>query len=132
MDADGVYRSYQANGTVVDAARLSKAQINTWLALAEGHLSDTQFAEKQALFDDVDGMTVPEDQLIEPPELVKPTDLLAAYAASQQISHRDDGPLIDRRLAQVNCLATGLYCLGAPQRCKIPGCVCNSVICVTG
>ncbi|KAK7943412.1 uncharacterized protein PG986_012525 [Apiospora aurea] len=35
VDLDGIYRSYHADGTVVDAARLARAQLETYFAALE-------------------------------------------------------------------------------------------------
>ena len=130
VDVDGVYRSYHSNGTVLDAARLTEDQINTYLSAINGVLSETEFAEKQALFAGVSGLTVPEAQLLNPPEAVKPHDLLDQIAEEDEIVKRNGGGLLAERQT-INCPVTGLYCLGAPRNCNVRGCVCNSVICIT-
>lgn len=42
VDPDGVYRTYIANGTVIDAARLTAAQIQTWIDARAPHLSEVE------------------------------------------------------------------------------------------
>lgn len=125
VDIDGVYRSYEATGTVLDAARLSKAQINIWLAAIKEH-SVADFEAMQQLYANVDGMAVPESQLMSPPENVKPTEKLAAFVASRAVSKRDDVALEGRQLV---CQAH-LYCLYNAAVCTPIFCTCNGVICV--
>lgn len=125
VDIDGVYRSYEATGTVLDAARLSKAQIGIWLAAIKEH-SVADFEEMQKLYANVDGLTVPESQLMSPPEDVKPTEKLAAFVASRAISKRAESDLEERQLI----CAANLYCVYNAAVCRPINCICNGVICV--
>ncbi|OIW34635.1 hypothetical protein CONLIGDRAFT_688530 [Coniochaeta ligniaria NRRL 30616] len=125
VDIDGVYRSYEATGTVLDAARLSKAQINIWLAAIKEH-SVADFEKMQQLYANVDALTVPDYQLMSPPEDVKPTEKLATFAAARATSKRAESGLEGRQLV---CQAH-LYCLSNAAVCAPIYCVCNGVICV--
>jgi hypothetical protein len=125
VDIDGVYRSYEATGTVLDAARLSKAQINIWLAAIKEH-SVADFDKMQQLYANVDGLIVPDSQLMSPPEAVKPTEKLATFLATRATSKRAESGLEER---QYVCSAH-IYCLSNPGVCPPINCICNGVICV--
>jgi hypothetical protein len=121
VDPDGVYRAYLANGTVVDAVRLTGANIATFLSAVEsvGQLSTAQMAEKRTAFANITGLGVPDAQLLDPPEDVKLKEGLEGVAASVG----EAPPLI------VGCKFNG-YCTDDKTGCAKHGlCVCNGVSC---
>ncbi|KAI1179596.1 hypothetical protein F4777DRAFT_600390 [Nemania sp. FL0916] len=78
LDRDGVYRSYHADGRVLDAVRFSREQIDDFLAVLEGAVragayDAADMAADRAHFATVDSASVPEDQLLHPPTEVVPT-----------------------------------------------------------
>ncbi|KAK7752904.1 hypothetical protein SLS62_005063 [Diatrype stigma] len=136
VDSDGVYRSYHANGTVLDAARLNSSQIDTWLAAIaapEGIVSASELDEVKGQLAGTDSLQVSDHQLFHPPGDVKPTKMLADFSrgvASLQVTPRAAvvGGLVGRQFPS-NCPA--VYCLTNPAVClNYPGCGCNGVICV--
>ncbi|KAI7778226.1 hypothetical protein LA080_002491 [Diaporthe eres] len=134
VDNDGIYRAYLANGTIVDAARLSKEQIQTYISAIEGHVSQAEFDAKRAIFASVDSATVPQEQLLSPPEDVVPTEKISGMQRGSRrsdlppdMSPREEGPLVQRQI--LPCFATGQYCIQKPFSCP-QFCVCNSIICV--
>ncbi|KAK7732405.1 hypothetical protein SLS63_005083 [Diaporthe eres] len=134
VDNDGIYRAYLANGTIVDAARLSKEQIQTYIYAIEGHVSQAEFDAKKAIFAGVDSATVPQEQLLSPPEDVVPTEKISGMQRGfrrsdlpPDMSPREESPLVERQI--LPCFATGQYCIQQPFSCP-QFCVCNSVICV--
>lgn len=141
VDSDGVYRSYHANGTVLDAARLDSAQIDTWIAAItapEGIVPASELDEVKAKLAGTDSLGVSDHQLFHPPGDVKPTKMLADFAhgiASLQVTPRAAvvGGLVGRQIdpppPPSNCPT--VYCLTNPAVClNYPGCGCNGVICV--
>lgn len=50
VDPDGVYRAYLVNGTVVDAKRLTRDQIDIWLNARASQLPTAQAEEEHALY----------------------------------------------------------------------------------
>ena len=46
VDPDGVYRAYLADGTIVDAARLTSEQVQTFVDARAPHLSEEDAAEE--------------------------------------------------------------------------------------
>ena len=94
-DPDGVYRAYLADGTVVDAARLTPEQIQTWVDARAPHLPESDAAEERLLYTGVDGQNVPEAQLLAPPEELMPKTQLETFA-KDAIFARDMGPLVGK------------------------------------
>ena len=92
-DPDGVYRAYLADGTVVDAARLTPDQIQTWVDARAPHLSESDAAKERELYTGVDGLDVPEAQLLAPPEELLLKTQLESFA-EVLISARDMGPVV--------------------------------------
>jgi hypothetical protein len=148
VDPDGVYRAYLADGTIVDAARLTAEQVQTWIDARAPHLSEEDAAKERELYTGVDGQNVAEAQLLAPAEELQPKTQLEAFAqdstsardlgslvekrqvevtADDSTSARDLGPLVQAR--QVNC--PSIYCLSNYNVCRVYGCTCNSVICVS-
>lgn len=121
----GVYRAYLEDGTVVDAARLTPEQIQTWIDVRAPHLSEGDAAKERQLYTGVDGKNVSEAQLLVPLEELLPKTQLGSFA-KDAISARDVGPLVGER--QVNCPT--FYCTASVGVCRIYGCSCNGVICV--
>ncbi|KAK8085562.1 hypothetical protein PG997_006833 [Apiospora hydei] len=79
VDPDGIYRSYHANGTVVDAARLTRAQLETYFAALERFAGAERTEAERPHFATVgDTDAVPEELLLNPPPEVLPTAKLAA------------------------------------------------------
>ena len=69
--ADGVLRSYSANGTVLDYRKLSNANIQTLINSIPASNKD-QATELRALFGNADGNDVTDDdQIFNPPEHLK-------------------------------------------------------------
>ncbi|KAK8070084.1 hypothetical protein PG994_006700 [Apiospora phragmitis] len=50
IDPDGIYRSYHINSTVVDAARLTRAQLDTYLAAVDRVLGNERAEAERAHF----------------------------------------------------------------------------------
>jgi hypothetical protein len=126
VDPDGVYRAYLADGTIVDAARLTSDQVQTWVDVRAPHLSESDAAKERELYTGVDGQNVAEAQLLAPAEALQPKKQLEAFAARGSTSARDVGPLVEKR--QLGC--PSLYCASDYTVCGLYGCTCNSVICV--
>jgi len=124
VDPDGVYRAYLADGTVVDAARLTSDQIQTWIDARAPHLSESDAAKERQLYTGVDGQNVAETQLLGPAEELKPKTQLEAFA-QDSTSTRDLGPLVEKR--QIGCPM--IYCIDNYGVCRTYGCNCNSVFC---
>jgi hypothetical protein len=124
-DPDGVYRAYLADGTIIDAARLTSDQVQTWVDARAPHLSEGDAAKERQLYTGVDGQDVPEAQLLAPPQELLPKSQLEAFA-KDSTSARDVGPLVGKR--QLGC--PSLYCTTDYTICGMYGCTCNSVICV--
>lgn len=94
-DPDGVYRAYLADGTVVDAAHLTPDQIQTWVNARAPHLPESDAAKERLLYTGVDGQTIPEAQLLAPPEELMPKTQLETFA-KDAIFARDVGPLVGK------------------------------------
>lgn len=124
VDPDGVYRAYLADGTIVDAARLTVDQIQSWIVARAPHLSEDEAAKERQLYTGVDGQNVAEAQLLAPSEELQPKAQLESFAR-ESTSTRDLGPLVEKR--QIAC--PSIYCLNNYNVCRVYGCVCNSVIC---
>lgn len=120
VDPDGVYRAYLADGTIVDAARLTADQVQTWVDARAPLLTEDDAAKESQLYAGVDGQNVPEAQLLAP---AAKTQLEASVQDST--STRDVGPLVEKR--QLDCPA--LYCIYDQYICNRYGCACNSIFC---
>ncbi|KAK7932157.1 hypothetical protein PG985_002869 [Apiospora marii] len=127
IDPDGIYRSYHVNGTVVDAARLTQAQLDTYLAALEQVSGAERAGAERVHFNAVLAATaVPEERLLHPlPEVVPTAKLAAKLDQVKAAAAKGDG--LEKR--QLGCQAT-LYCLDNPSSCVIHSCWCNGVICV--
>lgn len=90
-DPDGVYRAYLADGTVIDAARLTPDQVQTWIDARAPRLSASDAAKERQLYTGVDDRNVPEAQLLAPPEELQPKSQLEAFAEDLK-SVRDMSP----------------------------------------
>lgn len=136
IDVDGVYRSYDVKGTVVDAARLSKSQIATYLmAIADSPITAEELAYTQSQLESVDSSMVAEVELINPPVAIKPMDKLASFVAAMaatSVNLRGVEALFygkEKRQYQL-CTYYG-YCnfKGGAEACAAQGCYCNGVFC---
>lgn len=85
VDQDGVYRAYLADGTIVDAARLTSEQVQTFVDARAPHLPEEDAARERQLYADVDGQNVPEAQLLNPAEELKPTKYLEMFPSIQAV-----------------------------------------------
>jgi len=72
VDPDGVYRAYLGDGTIVDAARLTSEEVQTWIDARAPLLSAEDAAKERELYTGVDGQSVPEAQLLAPAEELRP------------------------------------------------------------
>lgn len=130
VDPDGVYRTYIANGTVIDAARLTAAQIQTWIDARAPHLSEAEAAKERETLAGIDSQSVSDAQLLAPAEDHKPKALLESFAAEVGISARDEGPLVAKRQGGFDC--PSFYCVQNAAVCSVyPNCWCNGVLCTT-
>ncbi|KAK8098875.1 uncharacterized protein PG998_012116 [Apiospora kogelbergensis] len=135
VDRDGVYRSYHATeGRVVDAARLSRAQLDAYLAALEGAVAAGQYdaaqlAADRVHFAAVDPAAVPDAQLLHPADDVVPAAKLASKV--KQLREQDAaaaaGSTNGLASRQYDFCAVHNYCSG-PRECAYP-CYCNGVIC---
>jgi hypothetical protein len=124
VDPDGVYRAYLTDSTIVDAARLTSDQVQTWIHVWAPLLSDVDTAKEREHYTGVDGQDVAEAQLLAPAEELQSKAQLEASA--QQMSTRDRGQLVEKR--QLDC--PSFYCGSNYGLCASYGCNCNSVICM--
>lgn len=124
-DPDGVYRAYLGDGTIVDAARLTSDQVQTWIDARAPQLSKADAAEERELYTGVDGQNVPDDQLLAPAEELRPKKQLDLWA-QDAISARDVGPLVEKR----QTICPTFYCGSNSLVCRVYGCRCNGSICV--
>ncbi|KAM0718423.1 hypothetical protein Q7P37_005493 [Cladosporium fusiforme] len=116
VDPDGVYRAYLADGTVVDAARLTSDQVQTWIDARAPLLSEADATKERQLYTGIDGQNVSDDQLLAPAEDLQPKTQLKNFAHDSK-SARDMGPLIDKR--QISC--PSIYCLNNYNVCRVYG-----------
>lgn len=132
VDADGIYRAYVVSGSVVvDAARLTAEQTETWLLAraGSGQLDEVQIAveRKEVLL--ADSAAVAEAELLHPPDAIKPKDKLALMVAAGNVTPRS---ALQARQDVPTCAP--LFCVNDARRCRIvypPGrCVCNGSVCV--
>lgn len=79
VDPDGVYRAYLADGMIVDAARLTSEQVQTFVDARAPHLPEEDAARERQLYAGVDGQNVPDAQLLNPAEELKPTKYLEMF-----------------------------------------------------
>jgi hypothetical protein len=121
-DPDGVYRAYLANGTIIDAARLTSEQVQTWVNARAPYLSAEEAMKERELYTGVNGQDVAEAQLLAPAEALQPKKQLEAFARDST-SALDVGPLVDRRRAS----CPTIVCLRSPNLCK--ACTCNGILC---
>ncbi|PGH32370.1 hypothetical protein GX50_04850 [[Emmonsia] crescens] len=70
VGADGIARSYDVRGRVIDSARLTRSQL---LAVAKSASSEDERKHLQGLWANVDPSKVDEAELWEPPQHVLPT-----------------------------------------------------------
>ena len=130
LDSDGVYRAYAVNGTVISAARLTADEITIYVDARAPALSATDAETERAIFSTVDSSAVPDDELLNPPAAVQPTELLASVKS--YVSPREVGPLEEaakKRQVTYFCEYFG-YCVGNPAACFVGiGCRCNGVFC---
>lgn len=95
VDPDGVYRAYLADGTIVDAARLTSEQFQTFVNARAPHLSEEDAAKERQLYAGVDGQNVPDVQLLNPPQELEPKKQLAMFPEYSSCV-RDVGPLVGK------------------------------------
>jgi hypothetical protein len=128
VDPDGVYRAYLADGAVVDAARLTPEQIQTWID-ARAPLLDTTAAEKErATYASANSQNVPDEQLLNPPDSVKPLAQLAKLAVTP-----NPMKAFKRQVLPSGPCPIMSYCVDNFLVCPAEqNCFCNSVICVSG
>ncbi|KAK8053198.1 hypothetical protein PG996_012499 [Apiospora saccharicola] len=128
IDPDGIYRSYHVNGTVVDAARLTRAQIDTYLAAVEDFAGAERAGAERVHFDAVlAAAAVPEEQLLHPPPEVVPTDELAAKLEQVEKAAKGDG---GAEKGELGACEVRLYCWSKQSKCTPHKCWCNGSICV--
>lgn len=84
LDTDGVLRSWAANGTVLDAARLDKAQVAKYISMRKGFVPPERTGWELATFAGVDGLGVSDEQLFDPPLEVWPMQQLKEAAAEAE------------------------------------------------
>ena len=126
------------DGSVLDAARLNADQIATYLPTIESSpMSADELATTQAQLTAADPSAVTDEQLLNPPEAVKPTSKLASFAAGvakTSINPRDALTLFGlKHKRQYLCTFYG-YCTdpSGPLFCYINSCDCNGVFCQQG
>ena len=112
-------------GTVVDAARLTSEQVQTFVDARAPFMSAEEAAKERELYAGVDGQNVAEDQLLDPAEELRPKALLEGFN-HDLTSARDVGPLVEKR----QTICPSFYCGASPSICSIYGCRCNGSICV--
>jgi hypothetical protein len=95
VDSDGVYRAYLADGTIVDAARLTSEQVQTFVDARAPFQSEEEAAKERQLYTGVDGQNVPEAQLFSPAEELRPKALLETFNRDRT-SPSDMGALIEK------------------------------------
>ena len=100
VDPDGVYRAYLADGTIVDAARLTSEQVQTFVNARAPHLSEEDAAKERQLYAGVDGQNVPDAQLLNPAEELKPTKYLEMFPEYSSCI-RDKGPFVGKSFSMV-------------------------------
>ncbi|KAK5692280.1 hypothetical protein LTR17_025409 [Elasticomyces elasticus] len=76
LDPDGVYRLYLANGTVIDAARLTVAQIQTWVDVRAPFLTEADAKAERTIYASSNSEAVSDAQLLTPTEDLKPKSQL--------------------------------------------------------
>lgn len=116
---------------MVDAARLTRAQLDTYLAALEQFAGAERAGAERVHFDAIlAAAAVPEERLLHPPPEVVPTAKLAAKLQQvtewQQENAAKGGGLKE---TQAKCQAI-IYCLDKPEKCDVYKCWCNGVICV--
>ncbi|KAK5692192.1 hypothetical protein LTR17_025483 [Elasticomyces elasticus] len=93
---DGVYRLYLANGTVVDAARLTLAQIQTWVDVRAPFLTEADANAERTIYASSDFEAVSDAQLLTPSEDLKPKSRLERLMQTEiTLAPRD--PLLGKR-----------------------------------
>jgi hypothetical protein len=95
VDPDGVYRAYLADGTIVDAARLTSEQVQTFVDARAPFQSEEEAAKERQLYTGVDGQNVPEAQLFDPADELRPKALLEGFNRDLT-SLRDMGALVEQ------------------------------------
>ncbi|KAK8131223.1 hypothetical protein PG984_007661 [Apiospora sp. TS-2023a] len=126
IDPDGIYRSYHVNGTVVDAARLTRAQIDTYLAAVEDFAGAERAGAERVHFDAVlAAAAMPEEQLLHPPNEVVPTAKLADKL--EQVEKAAKGGV---EKGELDDCQTRLYCIDKPSKCQMHKCWCNGSVCI--
>jgi hypothetical protein len=79
VDPDGVYRAYLADGTIVDAVRLTADEVQTFVDARAPFMSEEEAAKERQLYTGVDGQNVPEALLFNPADELRPKALLETY-----------------------------------------------------
>lgn len=95
VDPDGVYRAYLADGTIVDAARLTADEVQTFVDARAPSQSEEEAAKERQLYAGVDGQNVPEAQLFDPADELRPKALLEMFNRDLT-SLRDMGALAQK------------------------------------
>ncbi|KAK4888743.1 hypothetical protein LTR27_012390 [Elasticomyces elasticus] len=96
LDPDGVYRLYLADGKVVDAARLTAAQIQTWVDVRAPFLSKADANAERTLYASSNSEAVSDAQLLTPSEDLKPKGQLERLRQTEiTLAPRD--PLLGKR-----------------------------------
>ncbi|KAK5704362.1 hypothetical protein LTR97_003380 [Elasticomyces elasticus] len=126
LDPDGVYRLYLANGTVVDAARVTLAQIQTWVDVRAPYLSEADANAERVIYASSNPEAVPDAQLLTPSEDLKPKSQLERLMQTE-ISLASRSPLLEKR--EPNCPL--FYCVNTAYVCyNYKKCTCGGAICV--
>lgn len=124
MDPDGIYRAYLADGSVVDAARLTPEQLQHWLDVRAPLLSASDAENERTTYATANPQDVPEEQLLHPPDEIKPHAQIESMA--EFVISPNPNPLqVTKR--QVAC--PPMYCVYRSGVCQIYGCRCNSAVC---
>ncbi|KAK4917214.1 hypothetical protein LTR49_014835 [Elasticomyces elasticus] len=76
LDGRLVYRLYLANGMVIDAARLTVAQIQTWVDVRAPFLTEADAKAERTIYASSNSEAVSDAQLLTPTEDLKPKSQL--------------------------------------------------------
>ncbi|KAK5674380.1 hypothetical protein LTS10_012964 [Elasticomyces elasticus] len=96
LDPDGVYHLYLADGTVVDAARLTLAQIQTWVDVRAPFLTEADANAERTIYASSNSEAVSDVQLLTPSEDLKPKSQLERLMQTE-ISLAPRNPLLGKR-----------------------------------
>ncbi|EGP88044.1 uncharacterized protein MYCGRDRAFT_92696 [Zymoseptoria tritici IPO323] len=115
VDPDGIYRAYLADGSVVDAARLTPEQLQHWLDVRAPLLSASDAENERTTYATANPQDVPEEQLLHPPDEIKPHAQIESMA--EFVISPNPNPLqVTKR--QVAC--PPMYCVYRDLACFQP------------